>query len=70
MKLTNEPTLHEIDDYDNKETPEKRKSIYLIVGVLLVIGAVSYFYLGSKMTLGEDYVGTEEKPGIISTKPF
>lgn len=70
MKLENEPTMHEIDDYDNKEAPEKRKSIYLIIGILVVIGVASYFYLSSNATLGDDYVATEDKPGIISTKPF
>ncbi|HHD81679.1 MAG TPA: hypothetical protein ENK94_00630 [Campylobacterales bacterium] len=70
MKLENEPTLHEIDDYDNNESPEKRKTIYWIIGIMVVIGIGSYIYLGNSASLGEDYVGTAEQPGIISTKPF
>jgi hypothetical protein len=70
MKLTNEPSLHEIDDYDNNETPEKRKHIYLIIGLLIGVGVASYFYLSTNATLGDDYVATKDKPGIISTKPF
>lgn len=70
MKLTNEPTLNEIDDYNNEETAEKRKIIYTVIGVLLLIGTVSFFYLNSSTSLGEDYVGTAEQPGIVSTKPF
>jgi len=70
MKLTDEPTMNEIDDYNNKETPEKRRIIYIVIAVLVLIGVASYFYSASNATLGDDYVGTADKPGIISIKPF
>lgn len=69
MKLTDEPTNEQIDDYDNKETPKKRKTIYLIIGVLLLIGAVSFFLFKPSM-MPSDYVGTAEEPGIVSTEVF
>ncbi|CAA6806636.1 MAG: Unknown protein [uncultured Sulfurovum sp.] len=45
MKLTDEPTMDTIDDYNNNETPEKRRTIYLIMGALIFVGIVSYVYL-------------------------
>ena len=45
MKLTDEPTNETIDDYNNNESPEKRKTINLIIGVLVFIGIVSFLYL-------------------------
>ena len=45
MKLTGEPTMNQIDDYNNNESPEKRKTINLIIGTLLFIGIASYFLL-------------------------
>ena len=45
MKLTNEPTMNEIDDYNHNESPEKRRTINLIIVSLVFIGIVSYFYL-------------------------
>jgi hypothetical protein len=45
MKLTNEPNMNEIDDYNNNESPEKRRTINLIMGTLIFIGIISYFYL-------------------------
>ena len=70
MKLENEPTLENIDDYNNQESPQKRKTIYLIVIGLLAISALSYALLKSYNTLPNDYIGTPENPGIISTKAF
>ena len=70
MKLEHEPTLENIDDYNNQESQKKRKTIYLIVIGLLAISALSYSLLKSYNTLPNDYIGTPENPGIISTKAF
>ncbi|CAA6825857.1 MAG: Unknown protein [uncultured Sulfurovum sp.] len=69
MKLTGEPSNEQIDDYNDEETPQKRKTIYLIIGVLVFIGAVSFFLLKPSM-MPSDYVGTTEEPGIVSKKVF
>jgi hypothetical protein len=45
MKLTNEPRNQEIDDYDNNESPEKRKTVHIIIGILVLIGIVSFVLL-------------------------
>jgi hypothetical protein len=33
-----EPTLSQIEDYDGKESPQKRKIVYMVVAGLLAIG--------------------------------
>jgi hypothetical protein len=70
MKLTNEPSMNEIDDYNNNESPEKRKTIHIIIVALLFIGLISYALIKYNSSMPSDYVGTIEKPGIISTKVF
>ena len=69
MKLTDEPTNEAIDDYDNNESPEKRKTIYMIIGVLVLVGLVSFVLLKPNV-IPSDYVGTNEQPRITSTKLF
>ena len=70
MKLQNEPTLESIDDYNNQESPQKRKAIYLIIIGLVTISALSYALFKTYNTLPNDYIGTPENPGILSTKVF
>lgn len=63
MKLDNEPTLDTIDDYDNNETPKKRKTIYaIIIGLIIFIVVLSII----KFSYNEvsDYIGTPSNPGI------
>ena len=64
MRLTDEPTNEAIDDYDNNESPEKRKTIYIIIGVLILVGLVSFVLLKPNV-MPSDYVGTNDKPGIL-----
>ena len=40
MKMGNEPSLETIDDYNNNESPKKRKTIYLIIFGLVVFGMI------------------------------
>jgi len=63
----NEPTLDKIDDYNNNESPKKRKTINLvIIGLLAVsIGYGIVKFLNNDI---DEYVGTTEKPGINTTK--
>ena len=70
MNLKDEPTLESIDDYNNQESPQKRKTVRLIIIGLLAISALSYAMLKSYDTMPNDYIGTPQNPGIISTKRF
>jgi len=67
MKLVNEPTLDTIDDYNNQETPQKRKSIRLIIGGLFVFAIILSYIKISNDTVS-DYIGTPENPGIDVTR--
>ena len=35
-----EPNLNDIDDYRNKESSTKRKTVWIVVGLCLLIGAI------------------------------
>ena len=35
-----EPSLNDIDDYTNKESKDKRRTVLYVVGICLLIGAV------------------------------
>jgi len=67
MKLVNEPTLDTIDDYNNQETPTKRKTIRLIIGGLLVFAALLSYIKISNDTVS-DYIGTAKNLGIDVTR--
>ena len=45
MKLIDEPTNEQIDDYNNNESPEKRKTVRIIIATLILVGVVSYMVL-------------------------
>lgn len=64
MKLDNEPTLNTIDDYHNNETPEKRKTVYLIIGGLIVFAIILGVVKAMNNSVS-DYIGTSENPGIM-----
>lgn len=40
MREDNEPTLEKLDDYRGKESPQKRRTIWLVVAIALAIGAI------------------------------
>ena len=67
MKLEGEPSLGQIDDYDGKETPEKRRLVRNIIIGLLVISAI-YGFVKFSFSTPSDYVGTPENPGINTTR--
>ena len=66
-KLNGEPSLDEIDDFDGKESKEKRNTIRLVIVLILIVGGV-YAYFKAQNSNVDDYVGTQEKPGITTSK--
>lgn len=64
--MNNEPSLEKIDDYNGKESKEKRNTVYLVIIFCIAVG-ILFSYLRSS-SVQTDYVGTEEKPGINTTK--
>ena len=70
MKLTGEPTNEQIDDYNNNESPEKRKTVRIIIATLILVGFISYVVLKTINPMPSDYIGTTQEPGIVSTKVF
>jgi len=65
--MNNEPQLEDIDDYNNNESPEKRKIIKLVIIVCLILGAL-FATIKYKYNVVDDYVGTPASPGINTTK--
>ena len=64
--IGNEPNLNDIEDYNNKESNQKRNTVRLVIIFCLVIGAfVAYI---KSTSVPNDYVGTEDKPGISTSK--
>ncbi|NVJ54004.1 MAG: hypothetical protein HWD90_09925 [Campylobacteraceae bacterium] len=64
--MDDELSLDKIDDYNNKESKQKRNTVRLVVIFCLLVGAVfSYMKYNSEV---DDYVGTKEAPGITTTK--
>ena len=67
--MKNEPTLEDIEDYNDNESPQKRKTVKNVIIKCLVVGAIlvaiKYTY-----NTNDDYVGSPEKPGINTTKNF
>lgn len=65
--MQDEPSLHQIDDYNNNESPEKRRTIWMVIIGLLILGGI---YASLKYTFDgvSDYVGTPEKPGINTSR--
>lgn len=67
MNNTNkEPNLNDIEDYNNKESKQKRKTVKLVIVICLVVGAF-FAYLKST-SAPDDYIGTPENPGITMDK--
>ncbi|HHD78282.1 MAG TPA: hypothetical protein ENK98_01380 [Epsilonproteobacteria bacterium] len=66
MKLVNEPSMSTIDDYNNQESTQKRKTIRLIIlGLVLFAGLLSYIKMTHETV--SDYIGTPDNPGINVT---
>lgn len=63
MKLTDEPTLNGIEDYNNQESPSKRRTVRLTILGLLIFSVLLGCIKISNDTVS-DYIGTKEAPGI------
>ncbi|MBU1667459.1 hypothetical protein KKC13_03515 [bacterium] len=68
MSLQGEPSLDQIDDYNNNESPEKRRTVRLVIIGILIVGAL-YALVKYNFSSPSDYVGTVENPGINTAKP-
>ncbi len=64
-----EPTLNDMDDYNNKESPQKRRIINLVILGLLAFGAI-YALIKYNFNSVDDYVGTSDKPGMNTARSF
>ena len=67
MKMQGEPSLEQIDDYDNNESPQKRRTVRFIVMGLIVVG-ITYAFIKFNYSIPSDYIGTPENPGIDTSK--
>jgi hypothetical protein len=65
--MENEPTLNEIDDYNNNESDEKRNTVKLVVLFCIVV-SISYGIFKYTNNSVDDYIGTKNQPGINTTK--
>jgi len=64
--MDDELSLEKIDDYNGKESKEKRRTVWLVVIFCLIIGAI--FAVIKSTSQFDDYIGTKEAPGIVTTK--
>lgn len=67
--LNNEPTLEQIEDYNDNESNEKRTIIKLVVLFLIAVGII-YGTIKYSFDGVNDYVGTPQNPGINTAQPF
>lgn len=64
--LDNELSMDKIEDYDGKESKEKKNTVRLVIVLCLILGAV-FAYLKTT-SLPDDYIGTSDNPGINTSK--
>jgi len=63
MMHSTEPTLHEIEDYNQKGSKEKRLTVWIVILSGLLIGAI--YSIISANTSVSDTLVSKEKTGII-----
>ena len=64
--FNNEPKNDKIEDYNGKESPEKRNIVRLVVLLILIVGA--FFAYLKTTSLPSDYIGTPGNPGIDTSE--
>lgn len=67
MKEDDELSMDKIEDYNDNESSSKRKTVRLVIIGCLLVGAVLVF-LKLNNNQVNDYVGTEQNPGINTNK--
>ena len=65
--MQTEPTLNQIDDYNGKESTSKRKTINLVI-LFCIIVSIAYGIIKFNYNSVDDYIGTQDQPGINTTK--
>lgn len=55
-----EPNLNEIDDYSNQESPKKRRTVWIVVTLCLVIGAAFALSRGYFTEVNDELVPKQE----------
>lgn len=65
--MDDELTLSKIDDYNGKESKEKRNIVKLVVVFCLSVGAI-FSIIKYNNSQVNDYIGTKDAPGIIPSK--
>ncbi len=64
MKLdNNEPTLEEIEDYDGNESKEKRRTVWIVV-ILGIVIALVYGFLNDNIVVSDE-VAESNTTGIF-----
>lgn len=58
-----EPSMNDIDDYDNKESANKRQTVWIIVGLCLLVGTIITLSRGY-FTHVDDELATKQETGI------
>lgn len=61
-KDDDELSMDKIEDYNDNESPEKRNTVRAVIIFCLIVGA--FFAYIKSTSVSDNYVGTEEKPGI------
>ena len=61
--MENEPSMEQIEDYNDNESPQKRRTVKLVVLFCIVVAA-TYGYFKFNYSSNDQYVGTQENPGI------
>lgn len=64
--MDDELSLEKIDDYKGTESNEKKSTVKFVIAFCIVVGIVLAF-IKSGSTVN-DYVGTEQAPGIVPNK--
>lgn len=64
--INNEPSNEKIEDYDGKESKEKRNIVRLVIIICLAAGSIIGYLKTTSMP--SDYIGTQENPGINTSK--
>lgn len=68
--MNGEPSLDQIDDYNNNESKEKRRTVWAVIVLCLVVGAFFTYLKFANSDVGNEYVGTKQNPGINTTKGY